>query len=64
VTVGVEGNGRDPSPMRHRFIDVPEIVSGIGGDMDWKLVGGTDSLLEEGAKIGDVGFIQGQGVLG
>jgi len=46
------------------LIDVPKIVSGISGEMSRQLLGGYDGLVEEGAKIGDIGFIERPGVLG
>src|SRR5438128_944126 len=64
VTMAVERNGSDALAMSHRLVDVPEIESGIGGDVRGKLVGGDNSALKERTIIGDVGFIEGQGVLG
>src|SRR5258708_27905338 len=64
VTMAVERNGSDALAMSQRLVDVPEIESGIGGDVRGKLVGSDNSALKEWTIIGDVGFIEGQGVLG
>jgi len=62
--MGIEGDGSDARSVSHRLIDVPIVVSGISGHMGRELVGGNDSSLEEGAILGDVSFVEGQGVLG
>src|SRR5258708_5712080 len=64
VTMGIEWDGGDALSVSDRLIDVPKIVSGIGGDISRELMGGHDGLVEEGTKIGDIGFIERQGVLG
>ena len=64
VAMGIEGDGSDARSVSHRLIDVPIVVSGISGHMGRELVGGNDSSLEEGAILGDVSFVEGQGVLG
>src|SRR2546421_9905337 len=63
VTMTIERDGSDARPVRHRLIDVPKVVSGFGCHMGRELIGGHDGSLEEGAIIGDVGFIEGLGIL-
>src|SRR5947209_3742770 len=63
VAMAIERDGSDARPVSHRLIDVPVVVSGISGHMGRELIGGHDGLLEEGAIIRDVSFIEGQGVL-
>ena len=64
MSMSVEWNGRKAWPVGHRFIDVPIVIGGISGDPGGKLVEGHHGTPEEGTKIGDVGFVEGQGVLG
>src|SRR6266704_3342330 len=64
VAVIIERDGSNPLSVSHRFIDVPKVVSGISGHMSRELIGGHDGSLEEGTIIRDIGFVEGQGVLG
>jgi len=64
VPMAIEWDGGDAVPMRHRLIDIPVVEGGIGGDMGGQLVRGKDGVLEERAVIGDIRFVEGQGVLG
>lgn len=63
VPMRVEGNSGDALPVRHRLIDVPEVVGRISGDMGGVLIESDDSTLEERTKRGDIGSIERQGVL-
>ncbi len=60
----VEGNGSDAFSVCHRFIDVPEIIGRISGNMGRVLTKRHDGALEERTEIGHIGCIEGQGVLG
>ena len=64
VSMAIERNSGDATPMSHGLIDVPVVEGGIGGDMGRELVRGKDGVLEERAVMRHVGFIEGQGVLG
>jgi hypothetical protein len=50
--------------MGHRLIDVPVIEGGIGRHMDRELVKDDDGAQVQRTVIGDIGFMEGQGVLG
>ena len=62
VAMAIEGDGSDARAVSHRLIDVPIVVSGISCYMGRELIGGHNGTLEERTIIGDIGFIEGQGV--
>src|SRR5438132_4396249 len=64
VPMTIERDGGDALSVSHRLIDIPVVVSGISGHMRRELVGARDRALIEGTIVGDIGFIEGQGVLG
>ena len=45
-------------------MDPPAVVGGIGGQIPGILSAGQHTAAQEGTKIGEVGFIEGQGILG
>ena len=57
VFMALERNGGDSVPVRHRLIDVPASVGGIGCDMGGELIKRDDGALVLGAKRGDIAFI-------
>src|SRR5690348_4856851 len=49
--------------MSDHLIDIPVIVGGISADKDRPLSGRRDGTLKEGTEVGDIGLVEGQGVL-
>ena len=59
----VEWNRRDAAMASWCLIHVPRIIGRIRRQIGGKLLEGHDGLLRQGTKIGDIAFVEGQGVL-
>src|SRR5947209_14384076 len=64
MAMRVEGNSANAATMSHRLRDVPEVIRSISGDMGGQLIGRSYHTLVERTGRGDIGFIEGQRVLG
>ena len=60
--VGIEGNSSNATVMGGFLIDVPGIIGSIGGQMGGEVGKGKSSLIIEGAEVGNITFIKGQGI--
>jgi hypothetical protein len=64
VPMRIQGKSSDARPVSDALIDVPEIVGGIGGDVDGVLIQRDDRRLVQRTKIGHVGFMKRERELG
>ena len=60
----LERDSRNAAVTSCRLVDIPRIKGRISGQMGGKVVEGHNGLLIQGAKVGDIAFIERLGVVG
>src|SRR5437879_3323118 len=63
MAVPILGNGGNASMAGSSLVDIPGIEGCIGRHMGWKGLQGDSSTLVEGAKVGDISFVEGLSIL-